>query len=167
MTQIQIHQSSSGLTDLNSPDVYNSLSIGSLSCLIQQVFNDCILIIEPKTRYESDLNDVKSICISNNCTTLTTYLIVILQCISALKIFNASFIKFTVLKKKDKSHLPISQATIGRLSFSWLKAQYFHLAIISAFLSTWKEVDIQGNITNTDSLLITGSKGLMFAGELC
>lgn len=42
-------------------------------------------------------------------------------------------------EQEGNSHLPISQATIGRLSFSWLKAQYFHLATISAFLSTWGE----------------------------
>lgn len=40
-------------------------------------------------------------------------------------------------QQEASSHLPISQATMGRLSFSWLKAQYFHLATISAFLSTW------------------------------
>lgn len=40
------------------------------------------------------------------------------------------------------SHLPISQATMGRLSFSWLKAQYFHLATISAFLSTWQHKQV-------------------------
>lgn len=56
---------------------------------------------------------------------------------------------------------------MGRLSFSWLKAQYFHLAIISAFLSTWKEVDIQGNITHIGSLGITDSNKIMFANESC
>lgn len=77
MTQIQTYQSSSGLTDLNSTDVHNSLSIWSLSCLIQQVFNDCILIIEPKTRHDIDYY----YCVSNNCIALSvnaTYLIVIL-----------------------------------------------------------------------------------------
>lgn len=46
-------------------------------------------------------------------------------------------------KNEKKSHLPISQATMGRLSFSWLKAQYFHLATISAFLSTWQHNQVQ------------------------
>lgn len=48
-------------------------------------------------------------------------------------------------KEENNPHLPNSQDTMGRLSFSWLKAQYFHLAIISAFLSTWKEADIQSD----------------------
>lgn len=59
MRQIPTNHWSSGWTDLGSANVQNSLDIGSLSCLIQQVFNDCILVIEPGTRHETDPNEVK------------------------------------------------------------------------------------------------------------
>lgn len=87
MMQMQTNQLSSGLTDLGSTNVHNSLNIGSLSCLIQQIFNDCILVIEPGTQHETDGNKVKSSCISNKCVALkvnTTYLIVTLQGTSRL-----------------------------------------------------------------------------------
>lgn len=59
MRQMQTNQWSTGWTDLGSANVQNSLNIGSLSCLIQQVFNDCILVIEPGTQHRTDANEVK------------------------------------------------------------------------------------------------------------
>lgn len=41
------------------------------------------------------------------------------------------------MKRPKLCYLPSSHVMMGRLSFSWLKAQYFHLAASSAFLSTW------------------------------
>lgn len=41
----------SGVTYLDPTDVSYSLSIGSLSRLIQKIFNDGILVIEPETQH--------------------------------------------------------------------------------------------------------------------